>query len=91
MALLITDPRTEKAVIALTQATGESVDEAIANAAEARLDSISAKKSQDQLPDPKPIDMEAVYALLKQIDALPVLDHRTPDEILGYDEYGLPT
>ena len=26
-----------------------------------------------------------------EFQTLPVLDDRTPDEILGYDEHGLPT
>jgi len=31
-----------------------------------------------------------VEALLRRVDAIPPLDTRTPDEILGYDERGLP-
>jgi hypothetical protein len=31
-----------------------------------------------------------IYAILHRGDALPVLDHRTPDEIVGYDENGVP-
>ena len=31
-----------------------------------------------------------IEALLRRVDALPAIDHRTPDEILGYDENGLP-
>ena len=29
-------------------------------------------------------------ALLRRVDALPTIDSRTADEILGYDENGLP-
>ncbi len=32
----------------------------------------------------------SVEELLRRIDALPTIDSRTPDEILGYDEHGLP-
>jgi hypothetical protein len=28
--------------------------------------------------------------ILRQVDLLPVLDSRTEDEILGYDEHGIP-
>jgi len=28
--------------------------------------------------------------ILRRVDRLPVLDTRTPDEILGYDDGGLP-
>lgn len=84
MALLITNPKTELAVLALAQATGESIEDAIAKAAEARLMFLEAPTSRE-------IDMEKLYALLHEFDALPTLDPRTPDEILGYDEHGLPT
>ena len=34
---------------------------------------------------------KSVDELLGRVDALPTIDPRTPDEILGYDEHGLPT
>jgi antitoxin VapB len=47
---------------------------------------------QDQLrAKPRPIDWEKVEAIQKEIAALPILDSRTDDEILGYDEFGLPS
>lgn len=47
---------------------------------------------QDQLrAKPRPIDWKKVEAIQKEIAALPVLDSRTDDEILGYDEFGLPS
>jgi len=47
---------------------------------------------QDQLrAKPRPIDWEKVDAISKKIASLPVLDTRTDDEILGYDEFGLPS
>jgi antitoxin VapB len=46
---------------------------------------------QDQLHDkPRPIDWDKVDAISREIAALPVLDSRTDDEILGYDEFGIP-
>ncbi len=33
----------------------------------------------------------ALMAIGKAFAALPVLDSRTDDEIMGYDDYGLPT
>ena len=46
--------------------------------------------------EPKPRkDPEKVKAAIRRIQAevarLPIIDHLTPDEILGYDENGLPT
>lgn len=38
----------------------------------------------------RPIDFNKVDAICEKIAALPVLDSRTDDEILGYDEFGIP-
>ncbi|MEM8987290.1 MAG: hypothetical protein AAGC95_11255 [Pseudomonadota bacterium] len=39
----------------------------------------------------KAFDRAAIEAALARVDKLPVLDDRTADEIIGYDENGLPT
>ena len=38
-----------------------------------------------------PIDWKKIEGIQKEIAALPVLDSRTADEILGYDDFGLPS
>ena len=40
---------------------------------------------------PKPIDRQKIDAMCARIAALTVLDPRSPDEIIGYDEFGLPS
>jgi antitoxin VapB len=44
--------------------------------------------------DPKKQDLERTKSeideIMRRVDALPVLDSRSEDEILGYDEHGLP-
>ena len=35
-------------------------------------------------------DKDKIYEILRRIDALPLLHDRTPDEIIGYDEHGIP-
>ncbi len=39
----------------------------------------------------RPIDWKKVDAIQKKIAAMRLLDSRTDDEILGYDEFGLPS
>jgi len=39
----------------------------------------------------RPIDWKKVDAITRKIAAMPVLDSRPTDEILGYDEFGLPS
>ena len=57
----------------------------------------SAKDPEaDSLAEPiergeRPWDEAAIDAIIKGFAALPVLDPRSDDEILGYDENGLPT
>jgi antitoxin VapB len=38
----------------------------------------------------RPIDRKKVDALCARIGTLPVVDGRTPEEILGYDAFGIP-
>lgn len=48
--------------------------------------------SQDYtLPNPKKrkVDINAVRSICNQIRNLPMLDPRTPDEIIGYNELGI--
>jgi antitoxin VapB len=37
----------------------------------------------------RPIDLKKIEAIQKKIAAMPILDSRTNDEILGYDEFGI--
>jgi antitoxin VapB len=47
---------------------------------------------EDKLHDkPRPIDWKKIEAIQKKLAALPILDSRTADEILGYDEFGVPS
>jgi antitoxin VapB len=47
---------------------------------------------QDQLQSrTRPIDLNKVSAITTKIAALRVVDTRTDDEILGYDDFGLPS
>jgi antitoxin VapB len=47
---------------------------------------------EDKLRDtPRPIDWKKVDAITQKLAAMPVLDSRSIDEILGYDEFGLPS
>ncbi|MCF6200464.1 MAG: hypothetical protein L3J67_13970 [Hyphomicrobiaceae bacterium] len=39
----------------------------------------------------KKFDRKAIEKIVEEVAKLPVLDDRTADEILGYDENGLPT
>lgn len=66
----------------LTRYTGESVAQAVIVALRERLE---REKRRHQ-----PSLAEELVRISKECAALPVLDGRAADEILGYDERGLP-
>jgi len=66
----------------LATATGEDVETAVERAIEERLARIPRRKRT-----PKPSDIHAIFDRLAQMS---VLDARTPEEIIGYDENGVP-
>ncbi len=81
MALVIEDAETERLVQELAQATGESLADAVRLAIEERLTRLSQHRSiADEL-----------MAIGRHCAALADDDTRSADEILGYDENGLPT
>jgi len=86
MALSIRDPETDRLARELARLTGESMTGAIRVALEERLAREKRRREAD-------IDRRrrAINAIVELASRLPVLDDRTDDEILGYDEHGLPT
>lgn len=83
MALNIRNPETEKLAEALAKLTGETKTEAVTRALRDRLARLRRERAQRRLADE--LDEIALHC-----SQLPVLDPRSPDEILGYDENGLP-
>jgi antitoxin VapB len=84
MPLSIKDPETERLARKLAHQTGESITVATKRALEERLRRTGSDARKAALLE----DMEAMQ---RRLNALPVLDDRTPDEIIGYDENGLPS
>jgi len=83
MALSIKNPEADRLVRELTAITGESMTEAIVVALRERVDRERDRRG--------PGKAEKLRMLAEEIAALPVLDGRSAEEILGYDERGLPT
>ena len=84
MALSIKDPETEQLARTLAARTGESITTATRRALEERLRRTGSQARKAAL-------LEDLEAIQRRWNALPVLDNRTPDEIIGYDENGLPS
>jgi antitoxin VapB len=79
MALNIKSARADRLARELSALTGESITEAVEASLEARLDAARRRRQRPVLTD-----------IVERVARLPVLDPRPVDEILGYDEDGLP-
>ena len=83
MALSIKDPETERLARNLAQLTGENITMATKRAIEERLRRLGGHSRKAAL-------LEDLADIRRRWSALPVLDERTPEDILEYDEHGLP-
>jgi antitoxin VapB len=83
MALSIKDPETERLARALAQRTGETLTVATRRALEERLRRIGGAARRAAV-------LEDLAAIRRRWSKMPVLNSRSADEIIGYDENGLP-
>ena len=83
MAISIKDADTDRLARALGAATGETITDAIRNALRDRLE----REQQRTAPSVA----AQVRRIQERIARLPVLDPRTANEIIGYDDDGAPT
>ena len=83
MALSIKTAEADRLARELAAATGETLTDAVTTALRERL---------DRIRPPARIDIaERLDRLSLEYSAMPVADDRPPDEIIGYDENGLPS
>jgi antitoxin VapB len=83
MALSIKDPETEQLARELARLTGENITTATKRAIEQRLRRVGRRSR-------KAVLLEDLADIRRRWSALPVLDDRRSEDILGYDEHGLP-
>jgi len=82
--LSIRNPETEKLARQVSRLTGETLTDAISKSLAERLERLKRAHKERSL-------RRDIDEILARVDALPELDTRTVDEILGYDENGLPS
>ncbi len=77
--LYVKNPTAHRLAHQLSQQMGVTLTDAVIHALEEK---VGGKSRQ--------IDRKRIDAICAKVRALAVLDSRPPDEILGYDEFGLP-
>jgi len=76
--LRINNPKAERLVRQLAAEAGESLTGAIEKALEERWKRLQQQRSRLLLPQ--------IEEILRRVDAMPSLDSRSEQEILGYDQ-----
>lgn len=83
MALNIRNDEVEQQATELAELTGESKTAAVGRAVAEQLGRLRADRAGRSLAD-------ELDAIARRCSSLPVLDSRPAEEILGYDDDGLP-
>lgn len=84
MAINIKNPETYRLARELAAATGETLTQAITEALRERLATIRQHRQTALM-------VREVARIQQAVRELPDRDSRPPDDILGYDEAGLPS
>ena len=84
MVLSIKDPATDRLARRLARLTGESITKTVKLALSERL-------AREERRRGKQIDRARIDEIVAGVAALPVVNARSPDELIGYDDAGLPT
>lgn len=84
MALNIKDENADRLARELTAETGESITTAVTVAVRERLERLRGAVPREQR-------LQEIQRISALSAALPVLDERSANEILGYDHRGLPS
>ena len=83
MPLSIKHPEADELARALAAETGESITDAVIAALRERLERLRGRRGRRRLH-------EDVARIQARYQRLPLRDPRTAEEILGYDDRGLP-
>ncbi|MDQ2104400.1 type II toxin-antitoxin system VapB family antitoxin [Azospirillum isscasi] len=87
--LTVRNPEAERIAYDLASRRGQAVDEVVLTALRAEWSRLEAPVQPTGKPLTDPAEVLArVRRIVADIDRLPVLDDRNPNDILGYDETG---
>jgi antitoxin VapB len=81
MALSIRNPMVEEIAKEVAKESGETITQATLTALEERLTRLRGRKKTKNL-------REEILKISNRCSSLAVIDHRTPEKIIGYDKNG---
>jgi antitoxin VapB len=82
MTVLIKDEEADRMIRKLAERTGETITDAVKGA-------VSEKLARTPLSEAEIAERRAkLESILAKFDAMPTLDHRSADEIIGYNDKG---
>lgn len=84
MALSIKNQEVDRLARRLAKVTGESMTEAICNALKQRLEKETGRKQPNTIRD-------EILRIRERVARLPRKDHRSDENIIGYDDHGIPS
>ena len=82
MGVSIKSAEAERKLRRVSRLLGKSMTATVIELADGKLKELDAKKDRERIH-------RAVDRIVRRVRALPVLDERTDDEILGYNKDGL--
>jgi antitoxin VapB len=85
MALNIKNAETEKLVRELARRRGQGITQALTDVVRREVE---RERQKPRRGDKRTLH-ERIQAIVDEVQKLPVLDDRSPDEIIGYNEHGL--
>jgi len=85
MGILIKRPATEDKIRELADRTGETITDAVDRAVEERLAKVGTRKRAGR------VDWQRLEKLVSKVRSSPPINEQlTDDELVGYDEFGVP-
>jgi antitoxin VapB len=84
MAMSIRNRLAEELARKVAKESGESLTQAIIHSLEERLERLKGRRQVSSIE-------EEILQIASRCSSLPDLNDRSPEEILGYDERGLPS
>jgi antitoxin VapB len=83
VALSIRNSRAEQLAREVAMVSGENLTQAVIQALEERLELLRGRRTTTNT-------VQEIMAISQRCSSLPEQDHRSTDEILGYNQIGIP-